>query len=180
LILERQAEHRSEYVAGMIYAMAGASPTHNLIVANVMGELRAGFKRTPCRVLASHMKTRTSDLDLFSYPDVTVVWGEMRFHDVKQDVLLNPTVIVEVFSPSTMEFDLGWKREAYMALESVGDILLIVQDEPRVEHHSRERDGEWREERVKGLDGKVRLATYDVTLSVAEIYDKVDFTESNS
>ena len=175
LILERQADYKSEYVAGEVYAMAGASPKHNLITANVVGELRALLKSKPCRTLASDMKVKAIDSRLFSYPDVTVVCGEMRFLDDRQDVLLNPTIVVEVLSPSTLDFDLGRKRAAYASLESVNDVLMVYQDEPKVVYYARQSVSEWLTGEVKGLGGEIQLTTHGIVLSMAEIYDKVEF-----
>src|ERR1700752_5127559 len=93
LALERQAEYKSEYCAGDIFAMAGASRWHNLIVANVIGELRSQLKGRSCTTYPSDMRVKISPTGLFTYPDVTVVCGEALFEDNQQDTLLNPTLI---------------------------------------------------------------------------------------
>ena len=105
LAFEREAEVKHEYYAGEIFAFAGASRQHNLIVANVIRELGNEVKARPCEVYPSDMRVRVSPTGLYTYPDVTVVCGEARFGDEHSDTLLNPTVIVEVLSPSTEGYD---------------------------------------------------------------------------
>src|SRR5213596_3484672 len=99
LALERKAEYKSEYLAGEMFAMAGASERHVSIVANVMYLLVGQLKGRPCKAYASDMRVRVSPTGLYTYPDVVVVCGEARFLDEEVDTLLNPTMIVEVLSP---------------------------------------------------------------------------------
>src|SRR5689334_833783 len=116
LALERKAEHKSEYLNGFIFAMAGASEMHKLIAGNVFGELRARLKGHACRAYISDMRIRVSETGLYTYPDVVVVCGERRFDDVERDTLLNPTLIVEVLSESTEAYDRGDKFDHYRRL----------------------------------------------------------------
>src|SRR5919198_4874617 len=113
LALERAARHKSEYVNGRIYALAGASRAHNLIVVNVSAELRAQLRGRPCETYASDMRVKVSQTGLYTYPDVVVVCGEPRFEDAQVDTLLNPTVIIEVLSESTESYDRGEKFAHY-------------------------------------------------------------------
>src|SRR6478672_4613835 len=103
---ERQAETKSEYFAGEVFAMAGGTPEHSLIAANVTGGLWPQLLQKPCRVYTSDLRVHTSEPH-YSYPDVTVVCGEPQFLDEQRDTLLNPTVIVEVLSPTTEAWDRG-------------------------------------------------------------------------
>src|SRR5437588_11297276 len=99
LDIERKAEVKSEFVAGQMYLMAGGSPTHSQIAFNLGGELRNLLRGGPCRAYTSDLRVRAASL--FTYPDVTVVCGEPKFHDDREDTLINPIVIVEVLSEST-------------------------------------------------------------------------------
>lgn len=99
--MERRAEHKSEYLAGQIIAMAGASRAHYLIVTNVAASLTTQLENRDCEVYSSDMRVRTPDTNLYTYPDVVVVCGEPQFEDSAFDTLLNPTLIVEALSPST-------------------------------------------------------------------------------
>jgi Uma2 family endonuclease len=175
LTIERQADYKSEYLCGEIYAMAGATPTHNIITANVIRELGNRLKGTPCTTYASDMKVRTDAGGLFAYPDVTVGCGEPVFHDERGDVLTNPTIIVEVLSSSTADYDRSTKWEHYREIPSLQDYLMIAQETPRVEHYGRRSPDQWLFTTITNLEGHVILATHGLTLPLAEIYDRVVF-----
>src|ERR1051326_657817 len=101
LSLEREATEKSEYLNGEIYAMAGGSPTHNAIAFNVSTAIGPQIKGGPCRGYSSDMRIQVDETGLYTYSDGVFVCGEPRFDDVKKDNLLNPTLIVEVLSPTT-------------------------------------------------------------------------------
>ena len=132
LELERKAEFKSEYIDGEIFpigggilGMAGADEAHNLIVTNAVRELSLQLKGRPCRTYPSDMKVEPVPGGQFVYPDVTVVCGEPRFHDERRDMLKNPTVIIEVLSPSTEAYDRGAKFARYRQMNSLTNYLLI-------------------------------------------------------
>src|SRR5947208_218210 len=109
LEFERAAELRHEYLAGEVFAMVGASEPHNLIVTNVVGELRQQLKSRPCKVYPTDMRVKVAPSGLYTYPDVVVVCGPAQFDDAQRDTLLNPTLLVEVLSASTEAYDRGDK-----------------------------------------------------------------------
>lgn len=173
---ERDAEARSEYHDGEVLAMAGASYVHNLIVANVIAELRAQLKGTPCTVLPSDIRVWIEAAQRHVYPDVTVICGEPEFTDAEQDTLTNPTLLVEVLSKKTRNYDRGDKFEGYRTLASFAEYVLLAQERPHCEHHVRQPDGGWLLTEVDGLTGTVRLRSIDGELALAEAYDKVRFS----
>ncbi len=128
LALERQAETKSEYYAGEVFAMAGASRKHNTIVTNLAYLLVGQLKGRSCEVYNSDMRVKVSATGLYTYPDLVVVCGKPRFDDDQEDTLLNPTVIIEVLSKSTEAYDRSEKFAQYRALELMADYLLIAQD----------------------------------------------------
>jgi Uma2 family endonuclease len=101
LVLERTAAYKNECFRGDVFAMAGASPTHVLIVANIMAALHGQLRRRPCNVYSTDLRVKVQASGLYTYPDVVVVCGELQFDDDHQDTLLNPTLIVDVLSEST-------------------------------------------------------------------------------
>src|SRR5438105_4445120 len=121
LALERAAGCKSEYLAGEIYAMAGASRRHNLITLNIGAELRNQLRERPCEVFTNDMRVAIADSRSYTYPDVVAACGELRFEDEHEDTLLNPTVIFEVLPPSTATYDQGRKFADYSHLESLTD-----------------------------------------------------------
>ncbi len=177
LTLERKAEFKSEYVNGMIIALAGASRSHSLIAFNLAGVLRAQLVGRACEAYVSDMRVRVAATGLYTYPDVVVACGDIRFEDERTDTLLNPTVIVEVLSPSTEAYDRGEKFAHYRRLESLQEYVLVSQDKIRVESFVRQ-GAQWLLSEVSGLDETVRLESIVCNLTLRDIYDKVRFPES--
>lgn len=174
LELERKAEVKSEYYAGEMYAMAGASEAHILIVSNLTFEFVSQFRRRPCKTYATDMKVRIDASGLYAYPDVVLVCGNPDFTDGRHDTLLNPQVIIEVLLPSTAAYDRGEKFLHYRLLPSLTDYLLVSQTAMRVEHYARQPDGNWLLMDVSGLEGEITLASVGCRLRLADIYDKVE------
>ena len=178
LSLERVSDVRHEYLDGFVYAMSGESLNHSTICFNLYGILHSQLRGTPCRGLSPNMKIRTKGESLYSYPDLAVVCGEPVFHDKHGDVLVNPTVVFEVLSPSTEAYDRGEKSLRYRnEIESLRDFVLVAQDRPRVEHFSRQPDGTWSRTEVSGLDGALPLASIDCRIRLADVYDRITFAE---
>lgn len=174
LAQERAAENRSEYLAGEVFAMAGASRWHNLISVNLTARLHARLSGRPCEVYSTDMRVKVSSSGLYAYPDVVVACGKPTFEDSSIDTLLNPTVIFEVLSSSTEAFDRGEKFGHYRRLGSLTDYLLISQDRPRIEHYRRQEGGFWLFSEVEGLDAQLRLESIGVELALREIYERVE------
>ncbi|HKY03763.1 MAG TPA: Uma2 family endonuclease [Blastocatellia bacterium] len=173
LALERDAEQRSEYLDGEMVAMTGASRRHNLIVTNLVGELRQQLKGKPCEVYASDMRVKVLASGLYTYPDVVVVCGEPRFEDEHVDTLLNPTLIIEVLSESTESYDRGKKFGYYRTINSVTEYLLIAQDKLRVERYVKQGDDRWLYSEAASLDETIELSSVECALALKEVYDKV-------
>jgi Uma2 family endonuclease len=175
---ERKAAFRSEYFCGEIVAMSGSSPRHGTITVNVTGEIRSQLKGTPCQAFSNDVKIRTLPNGMFSYPDLSVVCGELQYHDEKQDVITNPRVIVEVLSPSTESMDRGRKWIQYQQIASLTDYLLIAQDQPYIEHFSRQADNQWLYNAVSGLKAILTIASIGCTLAISEVYHRVQWDVS--
>jgi Uma2 family endonuclease len=174
LARERQAETKSEYFDGEIFAMSGASPAHVLIVTNVVSELRQQLRGRDCRVYSTDLRVKVSATGLYTYPDVVVVCGEPRFEDEQADTLVNPKVIVEVLSKSTQDYDRGAKFEQYRTIASFTEYVLIAQDKPHVEHFLRQPDGRWLLAETNRLDDRIELESIGAHLALADVYEKVE------
>jgi len=174
LALERSTEQRHEFLAGEVFAMGGASERHTLIVANVVGELRQMLKGRPCKTYPTDMRVRVAPSGLYTYPDIVVVCGVARFDDEQRDTLLNPTLLIEVLSPSTESYDRGDKFEHYRKLDSLLEYVLIAQDRVHVEQFVRQADDQWLLSESDDRAALLRLPSIEVALPVAELYDKVD------
>jgi len=172
LVIERQAEYKSEYVDGVMYAMAGGSERHNLIAGNLVTALNIQLRKAPCKVYPSDLKVRVPNSKRFFYPDVSVVCGEVQFADDEKDVVLNPLLVVEVLSDSTAAFDRGKKFQSYQQIESLQEYLLVSQDEYVVEHYLRQENGHWLYTKVSGLEETLILPALKSQLALSDIYSK--------
>jgi Uma2 family endonuclease len=175
LAAERLSETRSEYLDGGVYPMTGASANHTRIVLNVSTELKIQLRGRQCDIFPIDMKVLLPDSRKFFYPDVTVVCGELLYHDDRTDIILNPGLVVEVLSPSTEAFDRGVKFRAYRTIESLKEYLLISQDKPLIEQYVKSGDGSWKLTEAAGLEGSLALPSIECSLNLGAVYDKVDF-----
>lgn len=153
---ERQADNKSEYFASEIFAMAGASRTHNLISNNVSASLTVQLRDRPCEVYANDMRVQANQARQYSYPDVVVVCGEPQFRDGREDTLSNPTAVFEVLSPTTGVNDRGEKFMRYRQTPSLTDYVLLSQYARHVEHFVKQSDGSWRMTEAAGEDAILR------------------------
>jgi Uma2 family endonuclease len=186
LAFEQAAEERHEYLDGVLYAMAGESPAHGDISANLVYALMGQLRDKPCRVRFKDTKVFSGSLlqaqlhksrkGLFSYPDIVVVCEEPRYLEHHPEVLTNPQVLLEVLSDSTGAFDRGEKFIRYRrALPSLSDYILVWQDMPLIEHFIRQADGNWLMVTALGLDASLNIASLGCTLELSEVYRLIEF-----
>jgi Uma2 family endonuclease len=180
---ERAAEERHEYIDGQVYAMAGESGAHADISTNLVGTLHGQLTGKPCRVRSKDTKVYSGPVPeghrtkgMFSYPDLVVLCGEPRYHDAQRDIVLNPSVIIEVLSPSTEAFDRGEKFLRYQRWNStLTDYLLVWQSAPIIEHYIRRADGSWSYYVFEGLEQRLTIPSLECSVGLAEVYDRVAF-----
>ena len=179
---ERQADERSEFVDGEIYAMAGESGAHADISMNLAVLLGTQLKGGECRARTKDTKVRSGAVKeqfgrgMISYPDMVVICGEPEYHDAHKDIVLNPKVVFEVLSESTEEFDRGTKFMRYRNFNpTLTDYFLIAQHEPHVEHYLRRENGEWLMREYDGLDTKFTIDSINCSISLSDLYDRVEF-----
>ena len=168
LAWERRQSARHEYFRGDVFAMAGGSPRHNALSANVTAALHPSLAARGCHLLSSDQRVGFPGGDRYVYADVTLVCGPVSLETGTSDVLANPETVVEVLSPSTEQYDRGLKWEGYQEITSLLDYVLVSQAEPRIEHFRREVDGNW-VYRAAGAGGHVTL-TSGATLHVGAIF----------
>ena len=179
LAIERAAEFKSEFFRGEMFAMAGASRRHNLIVGNIVGEFRERFKGGPCVIYPSDLRVRVTPTGLYTYPDATIACGESDFEDDQLDTLLNPKVVFEVLSDSTESYDRGTKVSHYRRLPSVQEYVLIAQDRASVECYVRQAAGGWLLTEATSLEESARFDSVDVVVPMSEIYRNVQFDQTD-
>lgn len=175
LATEREsADGKCEYLDGQVFAMTGASFRHNLIVGNLVRELGQRLRDGPCLVLPSDMRVRIEAADASKYPDVVALCEAPRFYDGREDVLLNPSLVIEVLSSSTEAYDRGGKFALYRRLPSLRDYVLVNQELSAVECFARQPDGRWLLSEYTGMDSVVFLESLECEIPVSEIYAKVE------
>lgn len=174
LVMEREADFKSEFRNGNIVMMPGASRQHNLITGNIFGEIYVQLLNRTCEVYINDMRVKVSETGLYTYPDVVVVCDEPRFEDGYFDTLLNPTVIVEELSPSTENYDRNEKFMSYQTIGSLQEYILISQNGVHVEQYFLQ-DGEWILKEYLSLDDVFQIASIECQLALRAIYAKVRF-----
>ena len=173
---ERKAVTKSEYLNGQIVAMSGASNAHNIITMNTSYQLYDQLLDRDCLVYASDMRVRVHAPVSYFYPDIAVVCGEPRFEDDVFDTLLNPTVVVEVLSPSTAVYDRREKFTRYQQIASLKEYILISQNRIHLEHHLREEE-QWRATEFQKLEDVVPITSIECELLLGHIYRRVAFSD---
>jgi Uma2 family endonuclease len=171
LEFEQDGEIRHEYLAGQIFAMAGASEAHNLIVGNIFALLRPHLRGSSCRAFVSDMKikVKTQQADIFYYPDLLVTCDP---NDSKKYFKISPNLIVKVLSNSTETTDRREKRLNYQTIDSLQEYVLVSQDEMKVEIYRKDNKGNWTVETL-GQDDNLQLDSVGLTLTMTDIYEDV-------
>jgi Uma2 family endonuclease len=173
LALEKASPEKHEYLRGQIFAMAGASPKHNLVCGNIIGALRDRLRARRCAVMPDqHVYIEATELG--TYPDVTVLCAPAKFHPDFPHSLVNPSILIEVLSPSTEAYDRGAKFDHYSHLQTLQGYVLVATDRFAVDHYLREADGSWRLTTARGLDAGIRFPSVDVVVPLREIYENLD------
>jgi Uma2 family endonuclease len=177
LAIERKAEFKSEYYAGEMFAMAGASRQHIRARTNLAGELYGQLKGSACESYDQDMRIKVNPTGLYTYPDIAIVRGEAEFEDKEFDILLNPRTIIEVLSDSTEKYDRGTKFEHYQRILSLQEYVLVSQDRPRVERFVRQPDGSWNVTEIAGMDATLEFTSVPAKVALADIYRGVELRE---
>lgn len=174
---ERHSETKHELVHGVIVAMAGATPRHNLIAMSLGIALGVRLRGRRCLVFPSDQRVHVTATGLFTYPDLTVVCETPRFHPKDRDTLVNPRVVFEVLSSSTEAYDRGAKFAHYQSIASLEDYVLVTQTEKRVEHFHRLETGQWLLTVSEGNDAVLLLAGLGCEIPLSEIYENTELLD---
>jgi Uma2 family endonuclease len=170
LEIERKAKHKSEYHNGEMFAMSGASRRHSRVGFQLNVLIGEHLRNRPCEGYTSDMRVLVESTGLYTYPDLTVACGEPRFQDDTFDTLLNPTLIAEILSPTTEDFDRGKKSHWYRSVPSLQEYLLLAQDAPEATLYRRQADGMWSVVDFTGMDAAVELVSIGYSLHLCDLY----------
>lgn len=173
LEFEESTEIKHEYISGDIVAMTGGTRKHSEIISNVNGSLWQATRGSTCRTHSSEMRVKIDD-DNYFYPDASVVCGNAEFDNDNETTLINPTLIVEVTSPSSESFDKGIKANLYRSLESVQAYLVIDQHQIYAQLSTRQGDG-WYLQEFTQRDQSISLKALNIDLLLDDIYLDIEF-----
>ncbi len=178
LELDHESEEKIEFWDGHIFTLAGASEIHDRIQGNGYFALRSKLQGKPCRVFLSEMRLKVPAYLPYRYPDLSALCGEAKFEKLgRQELLVNPSLIVEILSESTAEFDRGYKFTYYKSIESFTEYILIAQDRPHVTQFIKQEENNWLNREFNALADKFHLASLDCQLELSELYQDVEFPE---
>jgi len=170
LEIERKSEVRHEYIDGRMVEKPGSSAKHNSINGNITFVLGSHFRRHSGSVYASAMRIRVPAIGCYMYPDVVAITGKPELEEEELDVLLNPTVIFEVLSDSTANYDRGEKFQHYRTIESLQEYLMVAQNAHRIEHYVFSE--------ATHIGETIHLPSIDCDLPLTEVYFKVEIEHS--
>jgi Uma2 family endonuclease len=176
LEIERQAERKSEYWQGEMFAMAGAGESHNLLVMNIGAQIHSQLRTRDCRAYANDMRVRVTATVLYTYPDIVAVCGVPQFLDGRRDTLLNPSLIIEVLSPSTEAYDRGRKFEHYQSIDSLKQYLLVASERVHADLFTRQPGGQWLLTTAGSVEDAVDLESIGCRITLRDSYERVEFS----
>jgi Uma2 family endonuclease len=175
LEIERAAEYKSEYFNGEMFAMSGGSLDHSRIFHNLSHILFAQLRGRDCELAGSDLRLRVSPGGLYTYPDIVVFCGKPQFADPRRDTITDATVIIEILSPSTVNYDRGFKFEQYRRVPSLKDYIVIAQDRVYLEHLTAQADASWNLREISDLNAIIQLPSIECSFRLADAYERVDF-----
>lgn len=178
--LEREinSEERHEYINGEIIPMTGGTPNHNQISLNFSGTLNFALKRQPYQVFVTDQRLWIPQKQIYTYPDIMVVKGDLQFQEGRKDTITNPSIIAEVLSASTRNYDKDEKFAAYRTIPSFQEYLLIDQYTTHIEQYFKTDNKRWTFTEYDSMDETITLNSIAFQMTLADLYDKVKFEEN--
>ena len=175
--MEENAEYKNEYYHGEIFAMTGASFSHNLIAGNIFASCYQSLHDSDCYIFMCDMRVQVDPAKHYAYPDMSIICEEIDFADGRDDTLSNPVVIIEILSESTRDYDRGSKFKAYRKINSLRDYILVDQYSFYVEYFYKNEHGKWVLEEYDNLNDAIKIKSINLELSLSTIYDRVKLSE---
>ncbi|MEB3214079.1 MAG: Uma2 family endonuclease [Leptolyngbyaceae bacterium] len=175
LDFETASEQRHEFLDGEVLLRIGGTPNHNQILLNIAGALNFELQRKPYRVFAADQRLWIPQRNIYTYPDVMVIHGELDYQQGRKDTLMNPLVMVEVLSKSTQNYDRGETFVAYRTIPSFQEYVLVDQYTCHVVHYAKTDEKSWIFKEYDQLEEQVSTVTLPWAIALTDIYEKVEF-----
>lgn len=172
---ERAALQKHEYYKGEVFAMSGASLEHVIVTRNLMISIGNKLKGKSCQPYGNDLRMHVPLNTLFTYPDLSIICGKPELLDNNFDTATNPTVIIEILSPSTRNYDMGVKFKLYRDIHSLKEYILIDSENVYVEKHVRQADNSWLLSEVKNLDEQLTIESVQINIALIDIYEGISF-----
>jgi len=169
LAFERGSHEKHEYYKGEVFAMSGAGPRHNIIFSNLFISVGNLLKGKPCFPYGSDMRLHIPENTLFTYPDISIYCGTLN-DDLEDDNAINPTVLIEILSPSTRDYDRGGKFKLYREIPTLKEYVLVDTESILVEVFRINQSGHWELEEYKMVDDVLSFHSLSPSVAVKEIY----------
>ena len=176
LQMEREANYKSEYFQGEIFAMVGASFNHNIVNENCSVLIGSFLRKKPCQSFSRDMKLHIPANTLYTYPDLMIVCGDKKFVDGEKDIIMNPVIIIEILSKTTEAYDRGDKFALYRSIPSLREYVMISSTSIRAEVMRKESDlGLWfLASEADSLEGSIQIKNIDLEVSLSDIYEETE------
>lgn len=175
---ERLALDKHEYYKGEVFAMSGASIKHNIIFSNSFGSIVAKLNGKNCKPFGSDLRVHIPKTTLYTYPDISIICGNIDTTDDKFDTVTNPSVIIEILSESTKNYDKGNKFTLYRNIESLKEYILIDSENIMVEKFTKNDDNSWQLTEYKSITEFFKIETVAIEMDLETIYNGVGLIEN--
>ena len=172
LEMENAALEKHEYYKGEIFAMSGASARHNVISSNLIISLGISLKGKSCQPYGSDMRIHIPENSLFTYPDISIICGDVTISDEDENTAIGPTVIIEILSPSTRNYDRGEKFMLYRAIPALKNYILVDSESVHVEHFAINKEGLWQLKEYNKINEEIFIETLNISLPMKEVYER--------
>lgn len=172
---ERVALDKHEYYQGEVFAMSGASLKHNRVFSNLFGEIQNKLKGKSCQPYGSDLRIHIPKNTLYTYPDISIICGNPELTDEHFDTATNPTVIIELLSKSTRNYDRFEKFSLYREITSLNEYILIDTQKLHIEKHIRNADNSWQLTDYYSISDSITISSVNVTISLTDIYAGISF-----
>ncbi len=171
LAFEKEAAEKHEFFGGEIFAMAGADARHNVIFSNVFIGLGIQLKGKPCRPYGSDLRIHIPQNSLFTYPDISIICGDIVPSMIDKDTATQPVVLIEILSPATRAYDRGEKFALYRDIPTLKEYILIDAQSVRVEVYRLNERSNWELQEYRSIEEALQIQSVQATLPLREVYE---------
>lgn len=177
LEMEKESLEKHEYYKGEIFAMAGAGNVHNIIFKNTFGNLFIALKGKNCQPYGSDFRIHIPENSLFTYPDISIICGDIIHSPEDEETVTQPTIIIEILSAATKNYDRGEKFMLYRAIPALKEYILIDSESIHAEHFALNKEGLWQLKEYNKCEEEIMIETLNVQLLLKEIYEGSKLTQ---